>query len=398
MHAIRSTLVLAVAAAVAACSPAPTASPSGQASTSSQVTPTAATVTPIEPMAWTRTDLPIAVEGVFGGNLPRDVVGFDGGLVAVGAVNGGCCDGGFDPVTRALAWRSTDGIAWTLAPEADALHLGRMHGVATDGTSLVAIGTLDRRRVGHPEENDPEGAIWTSDDGMVWQRTPDAPPFGVLAGSEAGFASLTTAGPNPEAWWSETGADWEQVATADAMGPGVAIRLVHGPGGFIAVGEMATGAAVWTSVDGRSWERAPDQAAFAGGRMLDVAERAGRFVAVGEAVDSDSARIWLSDDARTWRRLELNDTADGVRFTRVLATEAGFLALAGLAGEAGPAVRVFASRDGSTWSPADPSTGLDDLDVHVAAWTTFDDGALVAVGDRWDREASEPVPVTWLIR
>ena len=388
MHGFQRTLGLAAAVTLSACAP-PTVAPSAPASV-----PPASMATP----AWTRADLPIAVEGVFGGNLPADVVRFADQLIAVGAVNGGCCDGSFDPVTRALVWASSDGLAWTLAPEAESLQLGRMLGVATNGRHLVAIGIVDRPRAGHPGEKIPVAATWTSADGVTWQRSPDAPEFGSIAGSAAGFVAAPGGGTAPEAWWSETGEDWEQVATTTAMGAGTIDRLVHTSTGFVAVGGSDGVAAVWTSADGRTWDRVADQAAFAGGRMLDVAEREGRFVAVGEGPEGESALIWLSEDARTWRRLELLDGgANDLRLTRVIATEAGFLAIATYYGDVGREIRVFASADGTDWQAADPASGLGDAELHLAAWTAFGDGVVVAVGDRWDRELGA-VPVTWLIR
>ena len=114
--------------------------------------------------------MPIAVPGIFGGNRPNDVVAFDGRLLAVGGVSGGCCDGSFSTDTRALVWSSTDGATWSQRAvpgfPARTLHAS----AAFNGRLYVVGGASDELYETGQRYND----VWSTD-GTSWRQEPTAP-------------------------------------------------------------------------------------------------------------------------------------------------------------------------------------------------------------------------------
>lgn len=154
------------------------------------------------------------------------------GLAVVGSAGGG--DAVIDfPLQLPAAWLSTDGARWQ---RHDIDVDGRLRGVASDGTDLVAVGVGDVS--GSPTS---DAVVMVSADGVEWAVA--SGDLGDIAGVE-GIQSMNDA-----------------VAV-----PGL---------GFLALGsdeaefESRGGAAAWTSVDGATWSRAPhDDEVF--GELTDV--------------------------------------------------------------------------------------------------------------------------------
>lgn len=282
------------------------------------------------------------------------------GVVAVGTITTG------DDVDGAV-WFSTDGISWRAVPLGAAGFTGRteqaVHAVTATSGGFVAVGDDDagERRV---------AVVWTSADGVTWQRQPASPDMAELPGSE----------------------DTE----------GVSARSVAGPGPVVAVGG-GFGLQVWTSPDGRRWTRddppvtgsrtdnalvAGDGSAVliasagslwfrrAGGRWADVGSDASAFprssesstislmVRVGDRLvaygrdDGDKA-VWFSSDGRVWQRQAAAESAlhDGSGID-ALTTFAGVTYAVGTARRAGTAgdsvAAVWRSENGgTTWERAD---------------------------------------------
>jgi len=118
------------------------------------------------------------------------------GLTAAGAV-GLVAVGNSADSTRAVAWRSADGMDWTAAPDAPSLGnfgLGiEMHDVAWDGTRLVAVG---HRLFGTQY---PTGVAWVSTDGAAWDRATESAALSQgkiegVASVGGGFAAVGTFG------------------------------------------------------------------------------------------------------------------------------------------------------------------------------------------------------------
>ena len=352
--------------------------------------------------------MPERVPDVYGGNMPRGIVWFKDRFVAVGGVNGGCCDGGYSETTQAVVWRSVDGRSWNLVPDSPAFALGGMHAVAASATLAVAVGARYVPSTQYPGEARPVGAAWTSTDGRSWNLVRDLPLFSQVAASEAGFVAVEEAGDRaaPAIWTSPDGRTWSPIAGREELGIGVIKRLVRIPNGFLAVGaslnvaavagaEEQPRAAVWRSPDGKTWSRVADQPAFENGTMDDVAMRDGRAVAVGHDADYERPVIWTSEDGVQWRRVAIPELEqDRAQIVRILALPAGYLATGAAIGEFPDwSTTAWSSTDGSSWAAIRREPGHAG---EVWAWMGVDDGGALAVGIRGGSDGI--VPASWIIR
>jgi hypothetical protein len=182
-------------------------------------------------------------------------------LTVLDSCGGGVGCGGFRPGVD--AWTSTDGRTWAPSHVPDILPGGPGAGplrVASGAHGLVAAwtepgtsGGLDTR-------------IATSIDGASWRVLPASVlPAGLvvtdLRGWDGGFVAVgQTRGASPvaTALWSPDGHTWRRVA--DLPPPdgstGVAVFLVPGAGGVVAVGinpDTASTERWWLTTDGRHW-------------------------------------------------------------------------------------------------------------------------------------------------
>lgn len=207
-------------------------------------------------------------------------------LVAVG-VDLGLDDGR----VGAAAWLSLDGGLWTRVPHEDVVFGGpvefaQMTGVTVWGPGFVAVGSSATEalealpnffRLPFPNEafaareSDPDvgsrGAVWTSPDGLLWTRVPDAQlPAAVdedvqlfaVATHEDTLVAVGWRGEaeslDPVVWTSSGGETWsvardETDALRNPGGQLMADTLSSGSG-LVAVGAGGSGsgfnAAVWT--------------------------------------------------------------------------------------------------------------------------------------------------------
>jgi hypothetical protein len=107
---------------------------------------------------------------------------------------------------------------------------------------------------------DIDAAVWTSEDGIVWQRVPNDQE----ALSEGTMSNITAGGPGL-----------------------VSVGWIGWVGG------QNSDAAIWTSADGITWERIPhDEDLFGGVEMWGVAAGGPGLVAVGS--DGPDAAVWVS--------------------------------------------------------------------------------------------------------
>jgi hypothetical protein len=224
--------------------------------------------------------------------------------------------------TGAAAWVSVGGGAWQLAPASAALEAPKagtaeMRAVAAWDGGWVAVGSVDS------SSDERLAAIWTSSDGLAWERATgidgflDTAAYGIAAngdrlvavGSMIPLESGNVASP-AVAWVSADGSHWTAVdSPAFALGPMRAVAV--GPTGFVAVGFGIDDvrAAAWTSPDGATWTSVPDQPAFAAlgepVRMAAVASSGAGLVAAGWKSDAGngSGAVWRSADGATWERV-----------------------------------------------------------------------------------------------
>ncbi len=208
----------------------------------------------------------------------------------------------------------------------------------------------------------------------------------------------------------------------------VAAGLAHGPGGYIAVGQIVdgflteTGAtgpvhpAIWTSVDGTSWaltdarslgDAVPSGVAATDKVVLILATspegtivfrssgdgawtdatpsdaRIGRiaaagpgFVAIGARTSTNREAIWTSADGTTWDRTWESDVAVGELLTSIGSRPDGSVVVGGsqLSLQGGVQAAALVSPDGLSWTRVDPSglpsgMGFDAIGIGAdSAW------------------------------
>ena len=197
------------------------------------------------------------IEAIFGGEsdqLMDSVTSGGPGLVAVG----------FDETGADLdgaVWTSPDGFTWSRVPDDEAVFGGEgfqsMRSVIAGGPGLVAIGVDE-------SGGDPDGAVWTSPDGITWSRAPHDET--VLGGGDSQvMSSVTSGGPGLVAigfddrggdqdgavWTSPDGITWSRVFGGE--GPQGMSSVTAGGPGLVAVGWQYRGgdldAAVWVVAD-----------------------------------------------------------------------------------------------------------------------------------------------------
>ena len=303
---------------------------------------------------------------------------------------------------RALAWNLVDGeaepvlqvpgpsLAWQRVPPSPALGgpgEQRLDGATRFDGRLVAVGSSARPDA---PEADVDGAVWSSLDGIEWERV-DAPGLDgpgdqrlldvVAAGP--GLVAVGTDGTSAAVWTSVDGRSWARSTPDDAVfgGPGdqVAAAVVAGiDGALVAVGsDTGTGdgdAAVWRSTDGGAgWARVLPGGDLGGPgaqAMADLTVSGPALVAVGQG--TGGAAAWSSLDGTTWQQVGLGEgRAEAVA---VGPGGAGVVAV-GSSGAAGGGLdgRAWRSEDGRSWVPAvldDGALGAADqelLDVAVSA-------------------------------
>ena len=260
-------------------------------------------------------------EGVFGGDGEQEmssVVAGGRGLVAVG------WDAGRE---AAVVWTSTDGLVWERVAHDEAVfggdRLQKMSSVVAGGPGLVAVGWDAGREA---------AAVWTSTDGLVWERVAhDEAVFG--GGFRQSMRSVAVGGPGLVAvghdggrdaaavWTSTDGIAWQRVPHDEAALGGdspltTMYSITVGGPGLVAVGrDIWQGAVVWTSTDGLVWERvAQDEAAFGGDGeqvMWSVTAGGPGLVAVGADSGRESAAVWTSADGSSWQRITHDETVFG---------------------------------------------------------------------------------------
>lgn len=240
-----------------------------------------------------------------------------------------------------------------------------MRAVTVGGPGFVAVGWDG---VG----GDRDAAIWTSTDGLSWNRVPH---------EEAVFG----------------GPDAQLIASVTQGGPGLVAVGLDGSGGDF-------DAAVWVSADGLSWERVPHDELSLGGinfqAMQDVASSGSRLVAAGADTsggDFDAA-TWFSDDGRSWTRVaDAEDLFGGSNEQDINAVAAGGPGFVAAGFDESAAfgdrdVAIWTSTDGEEWArvPHDEVLfgGAED---QVVLAVEASEGGLVAVGydeARGDRDAA----------
>jgi hypothetical protein len=299
------------------------------------------------------------------GHIINDISAGGGLLVAVG--DSGGSEENF--MRDGLILISSDGLAWERVSDPDDLEFGGkgLNAVIAAGPGyVVAGGSCDT------EERGPFlPALWTSADGLEWDRVPHDPE---LFGDRGGIYDLRIYDSRILAsgvfcvgevcswavWSSPDGFTWERVWESEESW---ATRMVAGDSNLLAFGDEA----IWISGDGLTWEPVPrDPEVFgedpeAPWVVYDMAFGSAGFVAVG--TDGTDAIVWLSLDGLTWERLPHDPEVFGDSSMKsVIPWGDGYLAVGpewaigeelggpvpGLPSVPGPP-EIWASPDGRTW-------------------------------------------------
>jgi anti-sigma factor RsiW len=240
-------------------------------------------------------------------------------------------------------WTSTDGLRWERVADESMFERARFSDVAATEEGFVIVGAV--YGVEQPLEGEPRGAVWTSVDGREWQRVPDGPIFDIGGYQDTG-EDPASGGPR----------------RVTAAGGGItAVGLVCDDQGLDCV------TAFWSSPDGSAWERVvlEEPNVEAG----DIAATADGFVAVG--IESNlggcgvdlpcTAAVLTSADGRVWRRRQV-EVPEGMiapdYFSDVVVVGGRIIAISneqepdGLAESEAPAAdALWSSTDGRLWTP-----------------------------------------------
>jgi hypothetical protein len=307
---------------------------------------------------WERVSDPDDLE--FGGKTLNAVVAGGPGFV----MGGGSVDseerGPFHPAL----WTSVDGRDWMRVPNNPALFGdgGSIYDLLVRPTEILAVGL-----VCYPDQPC-ASAVWSSPDGLTWRRdwvdeavyaeghyaAPNA-----IAENEHGLVMIgvevtdpATLDSIPAVWTSEDGLAWERLSPQpDAFtlegGSLIMWDLAAGPGGLVAVGHDGTNGVVWLSVDGSTWERLPiAPEVFGGAPMTTVIPWSNGYLAAGPdwAIGEDLGgpypmypsvpsrpTLWWSPEGRTWYRIGFG-AEDAVGAVRGLVGFNGMLVAGGQSG------------------------------------------------------------------
>jgi hypothetical protein len=396
---LASTIALAVA-----CAPSPQATASPVPTTPASGSPAPSHGAAGEAFqTWTRFDLPDPAPAVFGGGTPSALVPFKGQYLAVGTIAVGCCDGDVSQ-DRGVIWTSVDGHEWTLADPIDAFDHAAVGDLRTDGTHLVAAGSvMDPTK----DDGSTAAAVWVSDDGATWARSANPAPTYVGFGTAGliGAITIEAVGVVPRSAsfvLSDTGLTWSAASrsfNADlralAVGPdGSAMALGTMAGPRRADGSSTTDLVAWRSADGRSWTEPLTVARDAS--PIALASDAQGFVALVQPGDSGAPRVWrLGADARPVDlRLPIRDE-DGL--AGLFADEDLLLVVGDTTAPNGdPLFMAWLSADaGATWNRVADQPAFADLDTMLNGAALAPD-VLVVVGRHWDGASSHPLPNAWI--
>ena len=198
-------------------------------------------------------------------------------LIAMNAVTPGKAQ--FTPI-----WTSTDGIAWQRVEEFDAGggYSLSIESVAAGGPGFVAVGS----------DRSDAGTVWTSADGRSWSVAADAQTLLEANGLRDQYVSI-------------------RFTAIIATDTGMLMA------GTMTEDRVCGDASIWASSDGSDWSlvwrEIADYEPIVGSSIRAMVETASGAVAVGEINDCTfsgaDAAVWISDQDRSWERVDLGVVA-----------------------------------------------------------------------------------------
>lgn len=359
---------------------------------------------------WQRIDLPDPAPDVYGGGLPSSVVAVESGYLAVGTINASCCADGDPSLNSGIVWTSPEGRRWEVNSDIAAFEHASLRRVLLVGNASVGVG-LRLFAIGSYAEPVPGGqgvsvpAIWTSSDGLTWTRIKGAVPDLVARGGPGlvGFdgAHGRAAGRRPPTFMQSTdGLTWKVVS--DPIAGGVEDLIATPDGGALAIGFVdgppapdggpTSDAVGWHSADGLAWT-GPTAIATRALAMSVVAGAPG-YLAVGS--DDQAAALWSSSDGVSWRQGTIG-TGDEDTLAHIFAVPGGFLVDGDTTLHPQDVANqmLWFSTDGLTWGRVPDQDAFVGINNDIASLIATSDGVL-AVGSRWDSASGHAVPQAWL--
>ncbi len=200
-----------------------------------------------------------------------DVAPFKGGYVALGQGSNGVPS----------VWDSRDGLSWQLASSDATFGAATVQAIAVHDDLLIAVGA------GLSQTGPSTAMAWRSTDGVAWDRialSGAGSAASDIAASDSGFTTVGSDGaPGNEAvaWQSGDGRTWQEIVLSHGTGYGAAF--------------VGTAGDSFIAVSGGSWQRgrcpsqewsvvSPSSPAIAlkfGGQVLGLVGFGDRFVGIG---------------------------------------------------------------------------------------------------------------------
>jgi hypothetical protein len=292
---------------------------------------------------------------IFGTGGVNDVVAGGPGLIAVGGTFASC-GGGLDPCSGAV-WLSDDGIIWDRLDDAS--------GVFQDAWFIRAVTAGDSGLVAVGDGASGDPLVWFSPYGMQWSRSvlPNGNQVFDVVSTDTGYVAVGRADriqgdtilSDGAVWTSPDGITWNQIAEdAATFADAYLMAITETDQGLVAVGVLAqdTGFGVWTSPDGNTWTKRVVDTSFPGPMgLFDVTEGTPGVLTAGVF-----GGLWLSPDGVTWQ-----DVADpDFRVRSVAPRGDGFVAVGDSCDDTGCTTAVWTSPDGITWNRETPEPGFFD--------------------------------------
>lgn len=306
------------------------------------------------------------------------------------------------PGTRAAIYQSTDGATWQRVAD-----LADNHGriplrIAATGTTVVLGGT-----VAQGADQNAYLAVTNGSGGLTevdLRAVPGAANFErsvrdiltaagrtVAVGSSNGRAAV---------WTSTDGVAWNRADTQALGGSGRQnlVKVAYGARGWLAIGEELGKPFAATSADGQSWRRI-DDSVFAPGRnetveLSSAAHGAKGYVVAGtitNAKGAAAAMSWHSADLQNWQRSKPEEFGATARAWRkvngIAASSSGYVAVGEAIDPAKPQARqsspaVWTSTDGLNWTEKPAGLPAEATAGHLTS-VTVKGAMVVAAGEAY---------------
>ncbi len=200
----------------------------------------------------------------------------------------------------------------------------------------------------------------------------------------------TVAGSDLAIWTSTDGMSWQRATAPDGLGGDGAAEcltdVVATPVGIFAHGQV-----LLRSVDGTAWKEVPvlgpaGQPAGWVGAVFPRADGVAVLTHSASLNESTEAHLWTSTDGVTFAEVAAGpaDVFDNAAVSQVLEVGSGLVAVgASPWGEFVPTATVWTSNDGLRWERVTPN-GNGFADAYIQAVTAAGDGYLAVGGDPFD--------------